>query len=240
MISIWKTKSMKLKLIMSLVFLFVLQLQAQVDSKAKTIVIPAKITKDKDSTPSTLKIDPKTKSLTKIEPNISGIPTKNKVEVTDFSKEHSEFSMIDNSTLINPGTIFEKKWHKKAVDEGIKIESMSDQFLGDYRSNGKFVNIICRDHEYPDGDLVRVFVNDDIIIPSLLLTSGYKSFNVPLNPGINKIEFLALNQGESGPNTAEFQVSDDDGNLISSKKWNLLTGVKATIIITKEGPTKND
>ena len=45
---------------------------------------------------------------------------------------------------------------------------------------------------------------------------------------------LALNQGESGPNTAEFQVYDDKGNLVSSKQWNLLTGVKATIVVTKE------
>jgi hypothetical protein len=82
--------------------------------------------------------------------------------------------------------------------------------------------------------LVRVFVNDEIFIPSLLLTSGYKSFDVPLSIGFNKIEFLALNQGESGPNTAEFQVYDDNGVLVSSKKWNLLTGVKAIIVVAKE------
>ena len=142
--------------------------------------------------------------------------------------------MIDNSTLRDPGELFEERWNKKAVEQGLKIESMPDQFLGDFRSNGTKVNIICRDHEFPDGDLVRVFVNDEIFIPSLLLTAGYKSFDVPLTIGFNKIVFLALNQGESGPNTAEFQVFDDNGVLVSSKKWNLLTGVKATIIVTKE------
>ena len=81
---------------------------------------------------------------------------------------------------------------------------MADVLLGDIKSNGKFVNIICRDHEYPDGDLVRVYVNGDIIIPSLLLTSGYKGFEIHLNVGVNEIVFEALNQGESGPNTAEF------------------------------------
>jgi hypothetical protein len=111
---------------------------------------------------------------------------------------------------------------------------MSDQFLGDFKNNGTLVNIRCRDHEFPDGDLVRVFVNDEIFIPSLLLTSGYKSFDVPLSIGFNKIVFLALNQGESGPNTAEFQVYDDNGVLVSSKKWNLLTGVKAIIVVAKE------
>jgi hypothetical protein len=66
------------------------------------------------------------------------------------------------------------------------------------------------------------------------LTSGYKSFDVPLSIGFNKIVFLALNQGESGPNTAEFEVYDDNGVLVSSKKWNLLTGVKAIIVVAKE------
>jgi hypothetical protein len=57
---------------------------------------------------------------------------------------------------------------------------------------------------------------------------------VPLVQGINKIVFHALNQGESGPNTAEFQVYDDNQVQVSSKKWNLLTGVNATIIVVKE------
>jgi len=43
-----------------------------------------------------------------------------------------------------------------------------------------------------------------------------------------------LNQGESGPNTAEFQILDEHGNVISSNQWNLATGVKATIILIKE------
>jgi len=111
---------------------------------------------------------------------------------------------------------------------------MSDQFLGEFKSNGKFVNIVCRDHEYPDGDLVRVYVNGDVFVPSLLLTSGYKGFDIPLQPGANTVEFLALNQGDSGPNTAEFRVFDDQKRLVSAKKWNLLTGVKATIIVHKE------
>jgi hypothetical protein len=114
------------------------------------------------------------------------------------------------------------------------IETMADVFLGDIRSNGEFVKIMCRDHEYPDGDLVQVIVNDVTIIPRLLLESGFKGFDIPLEVGINKIVFLALNQGESGPNTAEFIVYDDNQRLVSSKKWNLLTGVKATILVIKD------
>ena len=57
---------------------------------------------------------------------------------------------------------------------------------------------------------------------------------MPLQVGLNKIAFVALNQGTSGPNTAGFKVYDDAGNVISSTEWNLATGAKATVIIAKD------
>lgn len=218
-----------MKFSLPIIFFLIISLQVfaqQTESENKSIEIPAVETKDKDS--SKISINPEDK---KNQPNTSGIINNKPLPIGKITEE---FSMFDNSTLIDPGELFKERWNKKAVEQGIKMESMSDQFLGDFKSNGTHVNIRCRDHEFPDGDLVRVFVNDEIFIPSLLLTSGYKSFDVPLSIGFNKIVFLALNQGESGPNTAEFDVYDDNGVLVSSKKWNLLTGVKATIIVTKE------
>jgi len=200
----------------------------QVENKEQSINIPAVENKDKDSTNTQFSVKPETK---KLNPNTSGMIL-NRPQIIERPEE--EFSMIQESKLRDPGELFEEKWNKKAVEQGMKIESMPDQFLGDFKSNGTHVNIICRDHEFPDGDLVRIYVNDEIFIPSLLLTAGYKSFDVPLTVGFNKIVFLALNQGESGPNTAEFHVYDDNGVLVSSKKWNLLTGVSATIIVAKE------
>ena len=218
---------MKFKFSILFFLLFSLQLVAQqTESENKSIKIPAVESKDKDSL--NILIKPEIKPTT---PNPN---TKNNTQPLPNAKPKEEFSMIDNSTLIDPGKLFEERWNKKAVEQGIKMESMSDQFLGDFKSNGKHVNIKCRDHEFPDGDMVRVFVNDEIFIPTLVLTSGFKSFDVPLNIGFNKIVFLALNQGESGPNTAEFEVYDDNGVLVSSKKWNLLTGVKAIIVVAKE------
>ncbi|MGS2726136.1 hypothetical protein ACU8DI_05965 [Psychroserpens sp. BH13MA-6] len=219
-------------LILGFLLCCVSQVFAQPDTKKNSIKIPAVETKKKDTVPVVLDIKPDSKiSITKTKKNIAGIPIESKVST---KKPEKEFSMIDHSTLRNPGEIFEKKFNKVAVEQGLKIEVMSDVFLGDIRSQGKFVKIVCRDHEFPDGDMVRVFVNDDIIVPSLTLSSGYKGFDVTLTPGINQIVFLALNQGDSGPNTAEFIVYDDNGNLVSSKKWNLLTGVKATINVIKE------
>ena len=98
----------------------------------------------------------------------------------------------------------------------------------------KIIKIACRDHEYPDGDRVQIMLNGYIVKSNLLLTSNYRRVEVVLADGKNTVDIIALNQGESGPNTAEFVVYDDKGKVISSKEWNLLTGVKATIIFNNE------
>ncbi|WP_353779981.1 hypothetical protein [Winogradskyella sp. 3972H.M.0a.05] len=220
--------------------IFCFGLNAQIDkSEKKSIRIPAIESKEKkDSTKSNLNKEIKSKTgLDKGKNKITGLSVKR--TNIDFSKPKKEFSMFDDNKLKHSGEIYEKRWNKQAVEVGIKQPSMSDQFLGEFNVKVEFVNIICRDHEYPDGDLVRIYINEDIIVPSLLLTNGYRRVKVDLADGLNKLDFEALNQGESGPNTAQFLVYDDKGNLISSKEWNLLTGVKATVVFLNEKPDTN-
>lgn len=107
-------------------------------------------------------------------------------------------------------------------------------YLGDIKSNGTFVGIVCRDHEFVDGDRVRIYVNEKLADPNILLTGSFKGVNVDLEKGFNRIEFEALNVGASPPNTAQINVYDDKGELIYANKWLLSTGSKATLIITKE------
>ena len=202
----------------------IFQVKAQ-EIPIRSIPIPAVEKKEekKEPEPTPVKIEPITKEE---QPTVENPIT--------IKKQETEFSMFDNTTLRDPGEIFDQKWNKKAVEQGFRMDTMEDQFLGNFKITGNKANIRCRDHEYPDGDRVRVFVNGTVFIADLLLTGNFKSFAVPLVEGINKIEFVALNQGESGPNTAEFQVFDDNGVEVSSKKWNLLTGVTASIILIKE------
>jgi hypothetical protein len=109
-----------------------------------------------------------------------------------------------------------------------------DHDLGSFRTQSESVRIICRDFQYPDGDRVTITINDIPVIRNVTLYNSYQSFDLPLQVGINKIAFIALNQGTSGPNTAGFTVFDDAGNVISSNEWNLATGAKATVIIAKD------
>jgi len=196
------------------------------DKQNASIRIPAAPSKvEKDSIPTKVKVAPK------LDLN------KAKVAKTEkrFKSKSSErpFSMLETDGLKSPGEIFENRWKKDLAKSGV-IRTMSDQYLGEHRVDTKFVNLICRDHEYPDGDRVRIVVNGTTIQPSLLLTGNYRRIDIDLKQGKNIIDIIALNQGESGPNTAEFIVYDDKGNTVSSKEWNLLTGVKARIVFINE------
>tara|TARA_B100000795_G_scaffold194471_1_gene148712 strand:- start:25624 stop:26235 length:612 start_codon:yes stop_codon:yes gene_type:complete len=106
-----------------------------------------------------------------------------------------------------------------------------DQVLGEIMTKSGFVNVVYRDHQSVDGDRIRVYVNDDIVQSDISLDASFRGFDLTLVPGKNIIEFQALNQGESGPNTAELHVYDQNGTLISKNEWNLLTGRKATIVV---------
>lgn len=200
------------------------------DKEVKSIRIPAvPAKKEKDSALIQVKVAP---ILKKEDENKTGEKEKSEDKFV-IKKSDRPFSMIESDGLKSPGEIFEERWKKEAVKGGI-VKTMSDQFLGEHRVNTKFVNIICRDHEYADGDRVQILVNGNIVKANLVLTNEYRRVEVDLEDGKNIVDIIALNQGESGPNTAEFVVYDDKGTVISSKEWNLLTGVKATIIFNNE------
>lgn len=133
-------------------------------------------------------------------------------------------------------TALENKMNRKfdKEDSGLKPEFYKDQYLGDFRSGSKFVNFLYRDHEFVDGDRVSVAINDVVIHPNIYLQGDFQGFYMDLEKGFNKIDITALNQGTSGPNTAQFIIYGDKKEVISSNIWNLATGVTATVIIVRE------
>jgi hypothetical protein len=150
-------------------------------------------------------------------------------------KRLQEENKFNNQGIISKAKVNEERFLKAFQKiNGQYIYPRIDQDLGSFRTNSKSVNIICRDFQYPDGDRVTILINDIPIILNITLQRSYQKFNIPLEVGINKIAFKALNQGTSGPNTAAFKVYNDAGILLSSKEWNLATGAKATIVIAKD------
>ncbi|MEP3209106.1 MAG: hypothetical protein ABJN95_07945 [Maribacter sp.] len=143
--------------------------------------------------------------------------------------------MVDDRKLVQAGAgmKIDPKVGPRTAKEGSK-DHFPDQNLGEIKSNGKFVGVVARDHEFVDGDRVKIYLNETIVDPNMLLTGAFKGVNIDLNKGFNRITFEALNEGSSSPNTAQVDVYDDQGQLIYSNKWLLSGGSRASLIVTKE------
>lgn len=149
--------------------------------------------------------------------------------------ENSNFKFYQNNDFISRGDEYLEKMNtNKGGDGGDYKAFRKNQYLGDFKTNSQKVRVSYRDHQAEDGDEVRIWVNDRVLKSRIYLTNRLQGFELDLKPGFNKIEFEALNQGSSGPNTAEFTIVDDNGSVISSNRWDLATGFKASIIIVKE------
>lgn len=192
---------------------------------------------------------PKTKPL-KIEADnkldIKSSPNKGTVlNMPSVLDKKSDINLKDSLTARNvkmlPDTELKQAGHDLKIDpkvgereKGNSDKHYGDMYLGDVKTGGKFVGIVCRDHEYVDGDRVKIYANGHVVDANILLTGSFKGINLNLEKGFNRLDFEALNQGSSGPNTAQVDVYDDEGKLIYSNKWLLSTGSKASLIIVKE------
>ncbi|WP_405247937.1 hypothetical protein [Cellulophaga sp. Asnod2-G02] len=186
----------------------------KIESKNPTDLklIPEKKTNLSLNMPDLLK-SPEENNKDSVAPKISMLPTKDLVQAGKDLKLNPKFG--ENS----------------GQSQGKHFPNM---YLGDIKNNGKFIGIVCRDHEYVDGDLVSISVNGEVVDPKLFLTGAFKGVNVDLKQGFNRIEFKALNEGSSSPNTAQINVYDDEGKLLYANQWNLSAGSVATFIVTKD------
>lgn len=217
-----------------IVFVFATSAHAQIDSKKKSGTIIPAVEAPKDSTDSK-KIAPE-----KIKPNdqLSGVKSPKVIGKLELPKK--EFSMFPQEEFGNPGELYTKKLDK--LEKGLLPEGhgenaglKEDAYWGDYKTTSKSVTVLVRDYSAIDGDLLTIMVNGDIIRSSIYLTQGYGGLKLDLVEGMNKIEFLAMNTGSSGPNTAEYKIIEDESkHVISRKVWALAAGVKVTFIVIKE------
>ncbi|MFL0352649.1 hypothetical protein [Xanthomarina sp. GH4-25] len=219
--------------------IFSLSIYSQIDNRNESTAIPAKESKEGSESNTLLESKP-------IENNGLGNSDSDKINGLSVPKQNplsnsneKEFSMFQSEQFGNPAELYTKqlKRHTGYAKEEVGSRengSTTNQYLGDFKTGVSKVNVIYRDHMYPDGDRVRIFVNDEVVMPNALLQSSFNGFQLDLVEGFNKIDFQALNQGDSGPNTAELQILDSTGNIIATGIWNLATGVKATLIVIKE------
>ncbi len=176
-------------------------------------------------------------------PNVfdnTSITPKSKFQI---GEQKSTFTMSTENDFANPGDRYVPKMEKE-LDKALRAEGLKEGrgelvkkniSLGDFRTKAEYFIVKFRDFGAIDGDLVRVSCNDKVLSDQLFLDVNFKQVKIPLANGFNKLDFEALNIGTLGGNTAEIQVFDDKGALITNDYWNnLAAGFKASIVVTKE------
>lgn len=149
-----------------------------------------------------------------------------------LNKENKKTSVLEQKNdFKNPGEEYKKKLNKE-INEGSKV----DVFFGKFVVYTETLIIKTRDHLEPDGDKVRVILDDVVVILEIELDSFYKTHTINLKEGDNILDILALNQGLGGPNTGTFGIYDGNNNLVTLNDWNLNTGLAAKFLIEYKKP----
>lgn len=230
-----------------ILFFTVLSVSAQAEFNSKFKAIPApKFSAKPKKTPIPEVKDPQADNL-----DIPSIKTPNVFENTTITpkskfqigEEKSKFTMSTETDFANPGDRYvakmEKDLDKALKDAGLRegrgVLVKKNISLGDFKTKSEYFIVKFRDFGAIDGDLVKVSCNESVVRERILLDSNFQQVKVNLNAGFNKLDFEALNIGSLGGNTAEIQVYDDKGNMVTSDYWdNLAAGFKASIVVTKE------
>ncbi|WP_147676905.1 hypothetical protein [Algibacter pacificus] len=215
--------------------LFTISSFAQIDSRNnKSTPFPV-IESEKDSLKAEIP-----KPSTPIEAKSNPLNGMNAPRVsTDLSTPKRQISMFPEEEFGNPGELYTKNLdrQKTAVlpdGYGENAGLKKDAFWGDYHTKSLYVQIKYRDYSAVDGDLLRIFVNDDVLRSNVHLGRGFSGFRLKLKEGANKIEFFAINTGASGPNTAEYRIEDETGAVIANKVWALEKGVRVSVVVIKD------
>lgn len=148
-------------------------------------------------------------------------------------KKEKQFSMNQKEEYVKRTVDFKPKYAEAEGDGMDYAEFSKPQDLGRFYTSGDYVKVSWRDAQVVDGDRVDIIVNGEVVVENVTLLARFHSLKVDLKDGFTKIEFQALNQGESGPNTAEFKVEDENGKILTHDEWNLTTGTKASLVVIK-------
>lgn len=149
-----------------------------------------------------------------------------------FFKRHQKDD-LENKGIITAEMQYLKNYKKNTKEFEGNFPKVN-QNLGGFSTTSRNLVIFCRDHQAPDGDTVTIYLNDQPIVINVILQNSFQKFVIPLKEGVNTLYFKALNQGQSGPNTAQFLVFDENQQVICENQWNLATGAKAFLTIARD------
>jgi len=195
----------------------------------KSIAIPSADLPKPDIKPETTANAPQYSISKPFEPKLFKVPPR----VYEAPKEESKNKFGDKKSDLNPSLAYEKKLNNQKTEKLPPNNTSADLNFGALITKSEYVILLYRDYDAPDFDKIAIYVDDMKIKNEVVLEVGFSSVKSRLIEGSNILSFIALNEGFSTPNTAQFQIQEIDGKIIYDNYWGLLRGNKATINLVR-------
>jgi hypothetical protein len=213
---------MRLYFFLFAVFFSVMQAFAQFDTGKNPVNIPPA------SVPKMPTITPEKK------PSLWDIKPKEESVANPWNKP-AEREFGSKEEFLNPADRYTKKMNNSLKGEGNGDYNIfrRNQYFGDFKTDSESIQVAVRDPQAIDGDYIKITQDGKVIYESIFLDASFKTLEIPLHQGFNRIEFIALNEGQSFPNTGAFLIKDK-GQAIYQEEWNLSTGFNASFLIIRE------
>jgi hypothetical protein len=228
------------KLLVFITSLTFLNIFAQKDNNNKSVVIPKLLEREQNVSKAPALRQEEAKNDTKFK-QFDFKPIELKTEYK-IEAPNSSYTIGDNdSNSFNKEEKFQSPYQlqreivvKTNINEDDSKIYKRNQSFGEIRTKSNTVKLMFKDYAAVDGDRIKIMVNGLTVRADAMLIEVFQTVEIGLTPGFNKVEFEALNQGYSGPNTAQFKIIDDSGKQLIDNRWDLATGFKASIMIIKE------
>ena len=121
------------------------------------------------------------------------------------------------------------------LEEAIRVDpdaiTPAGTGLKDVTVSQQNITISVRDNAAIDGDRVDLFLNGEKILSNYTLTSSAYGVNVKLKSGENQVTVVALNEGDSSPNTVEVSISHVTKGDSVQVSQGLKTGQSASFMV---------
>lgn len=101
--------------------------------------------------------------------------TMNIKPIDGFAKK--KYGITETRDVVDP-TWEIKQQFSEAKKDVSKFDR--DYYLGDIKTKSKYIRIVCRDHEYEDGDRIKLLLNEAIIHPNITLKNTAYVIDVEL------------------------------------------------------------
>lgn len=123
-----------------------------------------------------------------------------------------------------------KVYIEKAMDS-LHINILKENENVSFFANSKSIKIKVYDPKKEDGDRIAIHLNKIKLFDNIEVLNKEKVFNIELKNKENSLEIEALNEGDYAPNTANFELIDDENSIKATTTLKKGKRTKITIIM---------